>query len=311
MIGMVLLSPRRLPKRFNRRVSPQTKAILSKRHSRQRHYTIERWRRTFAKGRRELQGLKRPLIQALWIALVALVPLAIAILFFSPILQLTSIGIVRSDLRIDIPAVQKSLKPLLGERLFFVTSRSVEDLLRPAIPDLGDVKISKHYPGKLSVELTLDPIVAKLRIVNDASTSVPETESGAVVIGDYLTRSGIYVRYAPAQVADVASLPELIVVDWSARPNVGQKPFDPRILERLPEAEHALREQFGQQVTMRTIYVRAAEFHLQTKEFALWFDLKNTLEQELRLYRLFLQTVGQDAAEEYVDLRLGDRIVYR
>lgn len=232
-------------------------------------------------------------------------------LFFSPILRLTSIGIARSDLRIDIPSVQRALQPLLGQRLFFVTSSDAEELLATAVPDLQDVTISKHYPNKLSVELKLDPIVGRMRIESaNEPPPDPEAESGAV-IGDYLTRSGIYMRYAPGQVPGAESLPELTIVDWAARPNVGTKPFDPRILERLPEAEHALSEQFGQTVLKRTIFVRAQEFHLQLKEFSLWFDLKSKLEDQLRLYRIFLQHVAQDDVEEYVDLRLADRIVYR
>ncbi len=249
-------------------------------------------------------------MRALLIALIALVPLIGATLFFSPILRLTSIGIVRSDLRIDIATVQRSLKPLLGERLLSVSSREVEELLRPTVPDLQGVTISKRYPNKLSVQVTLDPIVARMGIETANPADTPLVESGAV-LGDYLTRNGTYVQYSPAQVPGAESLPDLTIVDWAARPNVGTKPFDPRILERLPEAEHALSEQFGQTVLKRTIYVRAAEFHLQLKEFAVWFDLRNSLADQLRLYRIFLQHVAQDSVEEYVDLRLGDRIVYR
>ncbi len=226
--------------------------------------------------------------------------------FFSPALRLNSIGIARSDLRIDIPTVQRALQPLMGERLFFVSSRAVQERLQGAVPDLAGVTISKHYPNRLSVQLSLDPIVARLRI---ESAGTPAA-SGAI-LSDYLTRSGIYVQYAAAQVPGVESLPELVVVDWSARPNVGTKPFDPRILERLPEAEHALSEQFGQKVQTRTIFVRAQEFHLQLKEFAVWFDLKSELQDQLKLYRIFLQRVPQKDVKEYVDLRLADRIVYR
>lgn len=247
----------------------------------------------------------------MWIALIALFPLAGAMLFFSPVLRLNSIGIVRSDLRIDIPAVQRALQPLLGQRLFFVTSSDAKEMLTTAVPDLEDAKISKRYPNKLSVELKLDTIVARMRIESaNEPPADPAADSGAV-IGDYLTRSGLYVRYAPAQVPGSDSLPELTVVDWAARPNVGTKPFDPRILERIPEAEHALSEQFGQTVLKRTIFVRAQEFHLQLKEFSLWFDLKSDLEEQLRLYRIFLQHVAQRDVQEYVDLRLADRIVYR
>ncbi|MBP9750753.1 MAG: FtsQ-type POTRA domain-containing protein [Candidatus Peribacteraceae bacterium] len=303
----MLLSPRRIPKRFNRRVSPQTKALLNKRQSRQKGYMMERWRRAWARWRRQLQWLRKPLLRALWIALIALIPLAGVMVFFSPALRLNSIGIARSDLRIDIPTVQRALKPLMGERLFFVSSHEIQERLQGAVPDLQSVSISKGYPNRLSVQLTLDPIVARLRI---ESASAPAAESGTV-LSDYLTRSGIYVQYAAAQVPGVESVPELIVVDWAARPNVGTKPFDPRILERLPEAEHALSEQFGQAVQTRTIYVRAQEFHLQLKEFAVWFDLKSELEDQLKLYRIFLQTVPQKDVKEYVDLRLADRIVYR
>lgn len=281
--------------------------VVRSRTQRHRRYRWEKWLRAFARLRASVVSARRQIVVVSSLAIACLIPIALVALFFSPVLRVTSISVTRSDLRIDLLAVQRALAPILGRRLPFVTAQQVEEFLTPRVHDLLEVSVEKRYPSELGVRLTLDPIVARLQI-DDGSTE-EATATGALL--DYLTRQGTYVRYARGQVRDDGRLPVLKVIDWAARPNVGTRPFDAELLERLPEAEAALLDQFEQRVTERTIFIRAREFHLRTPAHELWFDLASPLSVQLARYRLFLQTFGLSGATQYVDLRPVDRVVYQ
>jgi hypothetical protein len=229
------------------------------------------------------------------------------------------VRIARSDARIDIEHVQRLLGPLFGRHLLFVSSQEVMPLLRdglPAtkdrlaesgIPDLASVQVRKSYPSSLLLRLELDPLIARLQLAESAAS---KNATGAQLAG-FLTKKGVYVTYSPDQVGSGALLPLLKIIDWKEAP----APFAPLLTEEflkaMSNAEQALNQQFGQQVSSRTVYLRGQEFHLLTKEYSLWFDLKSPLDQQLLRYRLFLQTLGKTAATQYVDLRLTDRVVYK
>ena len=285
--------------------------MLKKREQRSKQYSKERWQRTLSRVQRRVASWKKPIVRLLIATGVALVPAAIGIVLFSPLLQLSEIHVVRSDLRIDIGQVQRSLNPLFGKRLPFVSRQEIGELLARTIPDLKAVEIDKRYPSALSVRITLDPVVARLQIEEPvAEGQQPLTDTGSVK-ADYLTDEGTYVRYAPSQLGSGVLLPTIRVVDWGVRPIPGTMPYDQEFLAFLPQAERAIAEQFGQRVVERVIYVRARECHIKTPEYVLWFDLRSSLREQLSRYRVFLRSVGKEAAKEYVDLRLTDKVVYK
>jgi hypothetical protein len=254
---------------------------------------------------------------SLWVS-AGVIVIVVSVALFSPLLTVRELRIARSDARIDIERVQRLLRPLFGRHLLFLSSQEVLPLLRegraggptaraePGIPDLASVEVSKRYPSGLHLKLTLDPLIARLQIM-DANG---KTATGSVN-ADFLTAKGVYVAYSPDQVGSGVLLPLVKIVDWNEPP----QPFWPLLhdefLKAMHNAERALDEQFGQKVRSRTVYLRGQEFHLLTPEYSLWFDLRSPLEMQLLRYRLFLQSVGKTAAKEYVDLRLTDRVVYR
>ncbi len=240
--------------------------------------------------------------------------LVVAVVLFSPIFQVREIGVSRKDARIDIEHVQRLLASLKKRHMLFLSSQEVLPLLRdglpatkttpaqPGIADLESVTVNKRYPSTLLVRLTLDPLIARLKIASS---------TGGTTMADFLTEKGVYVSYSPDQVGSGASLPLITIVDWKDPPAPFQRLLDPTFLIAMNQAEEAVREQFGQQVRSRTVYLRGQEFHFQTPEYALWFDIRSPLDMQLLRYRMFLQTVGKAAAKEYVDLRLSDRVVYK
>lgn len=239
---------------------------------------------------------------------------------FSPIFDVSSMRVERSDPRVDIERVQFALEPLFGEHLFFLSAQEVRDLLEDALPDVAEISMTKEYPSTLVVRISLDPLIAKLSIdIPDQSAQVAgsgaQTGTGdlapIIPTEDFLTSRGIFVAYPSAQVLSGSGLLQLRVVDWGARPEVGKQLVEPAFLDAIRSAEEELRVQFGQVVRSRTVYVRAREFHLQLPTIALWFDLRSPLTEQLQRYRFFLQSVGAQSAKEYVDLRLKDKIVYK
>ncbi len=276
------------------------------------------WGRINRKGH-SLKGIVAKFF--LW-GVAALVVGAIGIVLFSPIFEVREVRIVRSDPRIDIERVQRLLRPVFKRHMMFLSSQEVLPLLKNGLPpskdrpaeagilDLLTVEVEKQYPDSLRVMLTLDPLIARLEIVpNEQDKAVASTGS---TLADYMTDKGVYVAYSPDQAGSGTNLiPVIRVVDWSSKPGPFTVLFDEQFLKTMDGAEKALAEQFGQQVNVRTAFLRAREFHLKTPEYALWFDMRSPLETQLLRYRLFLQTLGKTAAKQYVDLRLTDRVVYK
>ncbi len=315
----MLRSPRRLPQRFNRRITPQTRTFTKRRHQRNRQFFLHRARLFWHRFQRKSATLRVLVVRfALWLG-IGLCTLVVGMLLFSPLITVREVRVVRSDARIDIERVQRLLKPLFGRHLFFLSAQEVLPLLRdglpataqnpaqPGLPDLASVTVSKRYPATLVLRLTLDPLIARLQLTQTVSA---KAATGALT-ADYLTSHGVYVTYLPDQTGSGNLLPQLKIVDWNQPPIPFTPLLTPAFLQTMANAEEALRDQFGQAVRSRTVFLRGQEFHLLTQEYALWFDVKSPLERQLARYRLFLQTAGKGAAKEYIDLRLTDRVVYK
>jgi hypothetical protein len=254
------------------------------------------------------------------VSIVALVLLGVAL--FSPIFTVQEIRVARSDARVDIEQVQQSLLPVFGEHMFFLARKPIEDLIDSAIPDLQEATIEKVYPSRLNIGLTLQPIVARLRIIEPDAEPEPdaerETETGTgdtavdTGVGDFLTNEGVYVRYSESQVVGALSGTSVInIVDWGVKPVPFMELVDTDMLKRMREAENALETEFGHTISERSVFIRSREFHMDTEAYELWFDMRSDIKDQLERYRIFLRTAGPGSAEQYVDLRLNDKVVYR
>lgn len=311
-MSAVLKSPRRLPARYNRRVQPRTRDLVQRRHGRHRQYALQQWTRGFRRVReRWAKWSALALRYSPWIVLgVALLFAGIAM--FSPLFEVREIRLVRSDRRVDAEQVQRSLKPLFGQHLLFLTQKHVAPLLKDSVPDLKKATVDKRYPSTLVLRLELQPVVALLEIVDPTGAVSPAvTGTGADALGDYLTADGMYVTYPPSLVQSGTGTAVVRIVDWGVRPEPWKHLLDIDVLERIAQAEQLLGAQFDETISQRVVYLRSREFHVQTKRYSLWFDMRSPVAEQVDRYRLFLQSAGANAAKVYVDLRLQDRIVYR
>jgi len=267
----------------------------------------DRARKVQRKSSRFFVAFRRSFVQWLIIVGIGLILLACGLFAFSPIIQVRAIRIVRTDARLDIEEVQRTLAPLFSRHLFFLPEYEVKEMLLNNIPAVQEVKVSKIYPSQLFVRITLDPLVAQLHIL-DPDKAQEETGTGSTI--DFLTAKGIYIV---APLLDVPKqLPTVHLVDWAVRPEPGTLLLLPSFLERIAQTERALSQQFGHDVRRRTVFLRAQEYHLRVESGKeLWFDLSSPLNQQLLRYRTFLRNVPADEVESIIDLRLTDRVIYK
>jgi len=304
----VLRPPRRLPRKFNRPVTPATKKLLRKhkRVSKKRKWK-DLLHRIGRRSQRKVQTWWKSITWILLLLLLLLLLAAFGMLVFSPIVEVREVKVIRYESRLDKEETQKVLTPFFNRHLFFLSLREVEEVLEDAIRDLNDVRLYKEYPSMLRVEIELDPIVARLKILDPGSEDV-EVGTGAIL--DFLTEEGMYA-IAPLS-EGTESLPLITVVDWGVRPVEGDVLVTPELLSRMEESEKSLSEQFGHTIEGRKVFLRAQEYHLLLgRGIELWFDKSSPVEDQLLRYRTFLKGVNLDEVEEYIDLRISDRVVYK
>lgn len=304
---------RRLPSRFNRPVTDRTRSFVERRHRRVRERIHERWKR---QARRWKSGfLERVSAARRWLKLVVagFAIFGVCLLVFSPILQVREIRVVRSEGRIDLRAVLTSLAPLYGRHLLFVSAYDIGARVRQAVPDASDVTVSKRYPSELFVRISVAPLVARVLIEPVSGGTAPVDGVAGTGTGsrpaanEFLTANGILVvGTAPAQ-----PLPTIRIVDWGVRPTTGARVLTPELLERMKRAEETLALEFGQKIVLRTVYMRAREFHLETPTISYWFDMRAPLQNQLQRLRTFLMNAKLQDVKSYVDLRLIGRVVYK
>lgn len=248
---------------------------------------------------------------------VAGILLLIGIAMFSPVLNVTQIRVARADPRLDNELIQDALRPLFGQRLPLIEVKTIPPLLttpladagRAAVPDLASVTITKDYPSTLQIKITLRPVAYRLLIQSpDQKAPAPLKEgSGA----DFLTQDGTYVVYMPTQVPGGGALPQLTIVDWGVRPEPWKRLLTSDFLKAISDTKAQLKTQFNIDTTITAVYIRAREYHLQTRNYSLWFDLKSPIADQLRRYSIFLASAPPGSAKQYVDLRVPGKVVYK
>lgn len=227
---------------------------------------------------------------------------------------------MRTEGRVDIRKVLETLAPLYGKHLLFLSTRDVTARVREVVPDALSVSVSKLYPLQMSVRITLAPLVARVQILASAgsrtlvagSGSDIPAGSGAVLPApntEYLTENGLLI--SAVRPSDAEPLPAIRVVDWGVRPIPGSVILPPKFFDRVRRTENALTLEFGQNIRLRTIYLRAREFHLDTPAVSYWFDEKTPIEAQMQRLRTFLKTIKLTEVKNYIDLRLTGRVVYK
>lgn len=319
---MALKPSRRLPKAFQRKTSPLSRRVAQKRTRSNKGVAFR-----FVKLSRQWKRLVRSVQLSLthiriWCICAVVLTLVILVLFFlfSSTFAITAIQVSRQDRRVDIEEVQQLLSPNFGKHILFISPHIIERTILSAYPEIASAKVRRNFPSELQVLLYTDSIVAHVVVgdPDDTEADFPEESPIATekkegsALQRYLTSQGIYLEYPFALPAETSEdRLTLHVVDWAVKPTHRQQLLHPETLTEMQSVLRVLRETFGHTPLRVTLYQRAKEFHVQTERTILWFDLAAPMTAQINRYRKFLQALSLDAAEEYVDLRLHDRVVYR
>lgn len=314
---MPLRAPRRLPKVLRRPASPYTRSVARKFHTGKTR-TNRRRQERFARFKRRMSRLGTfiALEFKMWliIGISAVVLTTGGLLLFAPFFDVREIVVRRQDPRIDIEDIQDTLSPLFNQRLALVTQNQVTAMLKAAYPDISDVDTDKDYPSTLNVTVFLEPVVAEVIIDDSGGDSTPAgsgstlAQSGSTMHA-YLTRGGQFVQ-SPVKLGTVP-LPKLTITDWGIRPQNRTPLLSDEFLQTIFLARDTLRRDFGFNTLGIMVYVRAREFHIRTDKVTLWFDLTSSLPVQFQRFREFLKNLTLDQAKQYVDLRIGDKIIYQ
>ena len=328
---MPLRPTRRIPKSAQRKASNYSRKVARKhvrktkqlRRSNASTKLIRQWQRLERSIRASFKHVK------IWIAslVVALVGCLVLFFLFSPVFSVTSIKVNRQDRRVDIEEIQQLLSPLFGKHMLFVSPIALEHTVREAYPEVSSVAVEKRFPHDLHVTILMDSVAAPVFIGDpeqteaDARPLLTPPEEGELpeireedALHHYITAGGIYLEYPfvlPIPGDTELVLPLLYLVDWAVKPAHRQELLEPELVRDLGRARDILQDSFGHSVHFITIYVRAREFHIETERIVLWFDFATPLTQQIERYREFLRTIPLEDVEEYIDLRLHDRVVYR
>jgi len=307
--GVPLKKARRLPRYLRRPVSQRTRSLVQRRFARRKGLKKERWQRRLRRLQRLFASAQRFTLRWVLVGVGLSLAVILGALVFSPALRLQEITVVRFGPRLNIEDVQVALAPLFERHLVFISQYEVRQLLEEAIPDIESTTVTKLYPSSLRVEARLDPLFYQLQITDPDPAVSPDSGSGSVSNIDFITSKGTYVTVLGG--TGSGSLAQIQLVDWGAHPVPGTELLTEDFLVRLQAAERLLQREFGYNIEGRIVYLRAQEFHIDIGQYSLWFDTQTSVDDHLQRYRKLLQTIDPATVTLYVDLRLGDRIVYK
>lgn len=316
MVSVLKRPSRPLPKRFSRPLTPQMRSFVQKKHKRVKQHRQERWKRGLRRAKNAAMEQWAMWRRWLLLGFLAIGAVVMGIILFSPALSVREIRVVRAEGRVDVRAVLEALAPQYGRHMIFLPQQEIAAAVHAVVPDVAEIDVQKEYPSRIAIRISLKPLAARLVIEQPGGTSgsgatVVRSGSGATAgtVYDFLTENGTYVVSDTKQ-AQLA-LPVIRVVDWGVHPTPNSPLIPPELLKNMALAEQALTLEFGQEIRLRTVYIRAREFHVDTAKVSFWFDIRSPLEQQLGRLRSFLTSVKLTDVKNYVDLRLAGRVVYK
>jgi hypothetical protein len=235
---------------------------------------------------------------------------------FSSAFQVISIRVSREDRRVDTEEIQELLKPYFGRHILFISPLLIKHEIQSAYPEVSLAVVKRNFPQELFVTLYMDPILAEILIGEpdhtEADFSAIQKEESQQKLYSYLTSKGAYLEY-PFPFASHAGEKRLTIhlVDWAVKPTHRQKLMNEDVFDRMRSIARILHQSFGHSISFITYYHRAREFHVQIESNVLWFDLSTPVVKQINRYREFLRAVPLEKVEQYIDLRLHDRVAYR
>lgn len=182
-----------------------------------------------------------------------------------------------------------------------VNTVDLETKVLNIFPQLEQIKISKSFPNRLSLEFSEFPLVAN--IVNESN----------VVKKSYIINS---VGFAIKENLEDPKLPYIkIKTDEPINPK--EAVIEKSKLNYILNAKNYFEDKFGMKILGIQYKPIAREVHLYTdKGFYLWLDIQKPFEDQFKkLKKAIVKLDIYKENLEYIDLRIagssGDKIIYK
>ncbi len=221
--------------------------------------------------------------------------LFVGVAIFSPIFKIKEITYNRDNPGLDLSKIQAELKEFQGQNMLFLSTKTLENKLKNAFPELVDVQTTEIWPDALAVTVTLAEPAFSLRNV---------TTKQATLISD----QGITLSQQTNE-----NLPVIEIHQFSEKIPL-QEPFlTPTELSTITYTQSQLTDSFGVEIVAVQYLWAAKELHLVLANgTVIWLDLEQDPETQLAklLYgKSQLDLLG--TTYDHVDLRIPERLIYR
>jgi len=237
------------------------------------------------------------------VSAIAVIGFFVYLLFFSSFFNIREIVISNKNFENqDISdQIQENLKLNIGRNIFMVNTVDLETKVLNIFPQLEQIKISKSFPNRLSLEFSEFPLVAN--IVNESN----------VVKKSYIINS---VGFAIKENLEDPKLPYIkIKTDEPINPK--EAVIEKSKLNYILNAKNYFEDKFGMKILGIQYKPIAREVHLYTdKGFYLWLDIQKPFEDQFKkLKKAIVKLDIYKENLEYIDLRIagssGDKIIYK
>lgn len=224
--------------------------------------------------------------------------IAVYTLFFSPVFQIKEVIVdnISPITSLDDAIVESSFQYLVNKNIFLNSAHSIRSHGLGSIPRLSDVETTIIYPETVKISVTEKPIVLALPGKNTFSL---------------VNENGVIVKTVES--LDVPLLKVIIHSDESGTLDtfyLNQQLFSPEQVFYLIVGKQAVEEKVGLVITQAEWFPERQEIHYMTdKGFALWFDIKLTVDTQLnKLTAIYPELQNNNKPIKYIDLRIPEKV---
>lgn len=197
--------------------------------------------------------------------------------------------------------IETALEDQVGENIFKIDKRNINNDLKSQIREIESLKIETDLPNKLIVEYEEYPLAANIIVENqDLKKSYIVNTIGYIIKEDVESNSLPYVK---------------LIMDNEV--NLDKALLEEDKLNYILGAITDYEERFGMRVIEATYKPLVREVHIRTeKEFIIWLDIQNPYQDQFKKLKKVKNKLDiYNEAIAYIDLRIsgksGNKLIYK
>lgn len=248
--------------------------------------------------------------------ILACIFFALLILFFSPMLRIQHIEVVRKNLSIDTTKIEQFLtERAIGKHIFFLSSSDLEKQTHNAFPQWKSLIIHKSFPNRLSVDVENFESFAYVVLKTEQVKMVKNEKGNKVPTDEKITVEQKYVLNQQGSISypEIDSNPSLLILykdPFTKNIDIGRNIIPTQDVKSIQTVVSVLLHEYDLATKEVEYFKLAKEIHVNVFQFSLWIDLQQNLEEQLKKYNESLQHLDKNKLE-YLDLRISNRVIYK